>query len=59
MQQQVKLMQKQAEDARRREEELAHHQNDMLEEFLQRFLVHQGDDITSPTAEQVEPNVKS
>ena len=35
--QQAKLMQKHVEEARKREEELTHRQNDLFEAFMQRF----------------------
>ena len=59
MQQQAELMQKQVEETRKREEELTHHQNDLFEAFMQRFLVHQGEDRIGPTVEQVEPVVRA
>ena len=58
MQQQTELMQKQTK-TRRREEELTHRQNDLLEAFIQRFLVRQGEDKAGPTLEQVEPEVRA
>ena len=58
MQQQVELMQKQAVEARKREEELTCHQNDLFEVFMQRFLVPQGENRVGPTGEQVGPEVR-
>ena len=43
MQQQADWMQKQAEEARNREEELTCHQNQWFEAFLQRFPIFQGE----------------
>ena len=59
VQQQVELMQRQAEEARRREDELTCHQNDLFEAFIQRFLVCQGEDREGPMVEQVEPEVRA
>ena len=51
-------MQKQAEEARRREEELTRCQNELFEAFMQRFPVPQGENKTSPTGEQIGPEVR-
>ena len=51
-------MQKQAEEARKREEELSHRQNEMFEMFMQRFLVPQGENKAGPAVEQVGPEVR-
>ena len=52
VQQQARLMQKQVEEARKRDEELTHRQNDLFKTFLQRFLVRQGEDRVGPAVEQ-------
>ena len=46
-------MQKQAKEAREREEELAHHQNQLFGAFMQRFLVSQGENRPSLVVEYV------
>ena len=51
VQQQVELMQKQAEEDRRRKEELTRYQNDLFEAFMQRFLICRGDDRAGLTVE--------
>ena len=52
------MIQKQAEEARRREEELTHHQNQLFEAFMQRFLVPQGENRASLAVEQVGLQVR-
>ena len=52
-------MHKQVKEARRREAKLTCHQNDLFEEFMQRFLVHQGEDTTGHVVEQGEPEVRA
>ena len=59
VQQQAELMQTWVEEARKGEEELTHHQNDLFEAFMLRFLVHQGEDRAVPQVEQVEPEVRA
>ena len=46
-------MRKQADEAREREEELTHRQNQLFEVFMQRFLVPQGENRPSPVVECV------
>ena len=52
-------MQKQVEEARKREEELTRSQNDLFEAFTQRFPVCKGKDRAGLAIEQVEPEVRS
>ena len=52
-QQRAELMQRQAEEARKRVEELARHQNQLFEAFMQRFLVPQGGNRLGPVVEYV------
>ena len=52
-------MQKHAEEARKREEELTHHQKDLFEALMQRFLVRQDEDRVGLAVEQVEPGVRA
>ena len=59
VQQQAELMQKQVEEARKREEEFTCHQNDFFKTFMQRFPVRQGEDRVGPAVEQVEPEVRT
>ena len=58
VQQQAKLMQKQVEDARRRENELIFHQNEMFEAFMQRILVCYEENRVGTVAEQPSPEVR-
>ena len=58
MQQQAGLIQKQVEDARRREEELVRHQNEMLKAFMQRIPVGQDENRVGPVVEQPMLEVK-
>ena len=51
-------MQKQAEEAIRREEELTHRQNEFFEAFMQRFLFPQGENKAGSVVEQVGPEVR-
>ena len=50
-------MQKQAEDARRREEELTHCQNQLFEAFIQRFPVPLSENRVGPIVEKMGPEV--
>ena len=52
-------MQKKAKEARRREDELTRRQNELFETFMQRFLVHKGEDRAAPMVEQVGPEVRA
>ena len=47
-------MQKQAKEAREREEELAHRENQLFEAFMQRFPVPQGGNRLGPIVEFVQ-----
>ena len=58
MQQQIELMQKQAEEARKREEELTCCQNQLFEGFMQRFLVPQGENRAGLVIKQVGPEIR-
>ena len=58
VQQQVELMQKQAKEGRRREEELTRHKNELFEAFMQRFSVPQGENQAGSVGEQVGPKVR-
>ena len=58
MQQQAELMQRQVEEARKREEELTRHQNQLFEAFMQRFPVPQGENRVGPAVEQVGLEVR-
>ena len=51
-------MQKQAEDARRREKELVRYQNEIFEAFMQRVPIHQDENRAGPAVEQLEPEVR-
>ena len=51
-------MQKQAEEASKREEELTRRQNQLFEAFMQRFPVPQGENQASHAVEQVGPEVR-
>ena len=51
-------MQKQAKEARRREEELTCHQNQLFEAFMQRFPVPQGKNRAGLAVEQIGPEVR-
>ena len=53
MQQQAELMQKQANEARSRKEELTHRQNQLFEVFMQRFPVSHGEYKAGPVVEYV------
>ena len=53
VQQQAELIQKHTKEARQREEELTHHQNQSFEAFMQRFPVPQDENRVGPTVEQV------
>ena len=57
VQQQVELMQKQ-EEARKREEELTHYQNQLFEAFMQRFPIPQSENRAGPAVEQMGPEVR-
>ena len=54
VQQQAKLRQRQAEEARKREEELAGRQNQLFEAFMQRFPIPQGGNRPGPMVEYVQ-----
>ena len=51
-------MQKQAEEARRREEDLTRHQNKLFEAFMQRFLIPLGENRAGPAVEQMGPEFR-
>ena len=51
VQQQAELMHKQAKEAKEREEELAHRQNQLFEAFVQRFPVPQCGNRPGPVVE--------
>ena len=53
IQQQAELMQKQVGEAKEREEELAHCQNQLFEVFVQRFPIPQGGNRLGPIVEYV------
>ena len=58
VQQQPELMQKQVEEARRREEQLTRHLNELFKVFMQRFMVSQGENRAGPVIEQIGPEVR-
>ena len=51
-------MQRQAEEARKIEEELTRHQNQLFEAFMQRFPIAQGENKAGPTVKQVGLEVR-
>ena len=51
-------MQKQAEEARKRKEELMQRQNQLFEVFMQRFPVPQSKNRAGPTVEQIGLEVR-
>ena len=51
-------MQKQAEEARRREEELTRRQNELFAASIQRFSIPQGENRAGPAVKQVGPKVR-
>ena len=52
------MIQKQAEEARNREEELTRHQNKLFDALMQSFLVLQGENRAGPAAEQMGPEIR-
>ena len=58
MQQQAEIIQKQAEEARNREDELTRPQNQLFEAFIQRFPVPQDENRASPIVEQMGSEVR-
>ena len=58
LQQQAKIIQKQAGEARNREEELIRRQNQLFEAFMQRFPVPQEKNRAGPTVEQMGLEVR-
>ena len=56
--QQVELVQRQAEEAKKREKELTRDQNQLFEAFIQRFPVPQGENVAGPTVEPVGPEIR-
>ena len=51
-------MQRQAEEARKKEEELTRRQNQLFEAFMQRFPVPQGENRAGPAVEQIGPEIR-
>ena len=52
------VLQKQAEEAKKREEELTCHHNQLFEAFIRRFSVPQGENRVGPSIEQVGPKIR-
>ena len=58
MQEQAELMQRQAEEARKREEKLTPRQNQSFEAFMHRLPVPQCENRAGPAVEQVGPEIR-